>query len=251
MAPALEVLEGVPEAGAELDEVRATRAAAQECLSDGGRLLRRFTGHTGWVSSVCAGRNGRSALSGGADGTLKLWSTASGRCLRTLEGHAEWVTSVSLSSDGRIALSGSPTATLRLWRTDDGKCLRVLEGHGNWVLAAALSGDGQLALSGSGDGTIKLWETATGACLCTLDGHEGPVLACAGAPMAGTSCPPAAIACFCSGMPRPGIDCGAFWPYRQSAGRGAQPRWSLRPVGQQRSHSPYLGHRLRPLSARL
>jgi WD40 repeat protein len=177
---ALEVLESVPEAGANLDEVRSARAAAQECLSDGGRLLRRFTGHTGWVSSVCAGRNGRSALSGGADGTLKLWSTASGRCLRTLEGHAEWVTSVSLSSDGGIALSGSADRTLRLWRTDDGNCLRVLQGHGNWVLAAALSGDGCLALSGSGDGTVKVWETATGDCLRTLDGHEGPVLAVCG-----------------------------------------------------------------------
>ena len=174
---ALETLERVPEAGAELDEVRAAREAAQESLSDSGRLLRRFTGHTGWVSSVCAGRNGRSALSGSADGTLKLWSAASGRCLRTFEGHAEWVTSVGLSADGRIALSGSADRTLRLWQTDDGQCLRVLEGHRNWVLAAALSSDGRLALSGGGDGTVKLWETATGACLRTLDGHEAPVLA--------------------------------------------------------------------------
>ncbi|HTU90191.1 MAG TPA: protein kinase [Gemmataceae bacterium] len=174
---ALETLERVPSSGAEFDEVRLAREAAQECLRDCGRMVRRFTGHSGWVSSVCAGRNGRFVLSGSADGTLKLWSALSGRCLLTLEGHSEWVTSVGLSADARIALSGSADRTLRLWQTDNGQCLGVLEGHRNWVLAAALSGDGRLALSGGGDGIVKLWDTATGACLRTLDGHEGSVLA--------------------------------------------------------------------------
>jgi WD40 repeat protein len=173
---ALEALERVPASGAELDEVRAARAAAQGCLNDCGRLVRRLCGHSGWVSSVCTGRNGRTILSGSADGTLKLWSAMSGRCLRTLEGHTAWVTSVGLSGDGRIALSGSADRTLRLWQSDNGQCLGVLEGHRNWVLAAALSEDGRLALSGGGDGTVKLWETATGVCLRTFDGHGGPVL---------------------------------------------------------------------------
>jgi WD40 repeat protein len=170
------MLERVPASGAELDEVRSARETAQECLHC-GRLVRRLTGHSGWVSSVCAGCNGRTLLSGSADGTLKLWSAMSGRCLRTFEGHAEWVTSVGLSADGRIALSGSADRTLRLWQTGNGQCLRVLEGHRNWVLAVALSSDGRLALSGGGDSTIRLWDTATGVCLRTLDGHEGPVLA--------------------------------------------------------------------------
>jgi len=173
----LETLGRLTAVGAELEEVRAAGAAAQECLTESGRLLRRLTAHSGWVSSVCAGRNGRSALSGSADGTLKLWSVSSGLCVRTFVGHAEWVTSVSLSADGRLALSGSADRTLRLWQTADGQCLRILHGHNNWVLAAALSADGRLALSGSGDGAVKLWETATGACLLTFNGHEGPVLA--------------------------------------------------------------------------
>ncbi len=173
---ALQMLERVPASGAELDEVRAAQEAAQECLNS-GQLVRRYTGHSGWVSSVCGTPNGRTVLSGSADGTLKLWSAMSGRCLRTFEGHAEWVTSVGLSADGRIALSGSADRTLRLWQTENGKCLRVLEGHRNWVLAAALSSDGRLAISGSGDGTLKVWETDTGVCLRTLDGHEGPILA--------------------------------------------------------------------------
>jgi WD40 repeat protein len=173
----LETLERVPDVGSELDEVRLAREAARECLADSDRRPRRFSGHSGWISSVCAGPGGRLALSGSADGTLKLWSMSSGRCLHTFEGHAEWVTSVGLSADGRFALSGSADRTLRLWQTDDGQCLRTFEGHTNWVLAAALSADGHLAVSGGGDGEVKLWDTAAGSCLRTLGGHEGAVLA--------------------------------------------------------------------------
>ncbi len=174
---AIETLQRVAGAGAELDEVRTAREAARACLSDGGRLVRRLRGHTGWVSSVCTGRDGRTALSGSADGTLKLWSVSSGRCLRTFEGHDEWVTSVSLSADGRLALSGSADRTLRLWQTTDGRCLRTFEGHDNWVLAAALRADGRLVLSGGGEGVAKLWDATTGECLRNLDGHENSVLA--------------------------------------------------------------------------
>jgi WD40 repeat protein/serine/threonine protein kinase len=176
---ALQKLNDVQPKGAEPDEIRATRAAVQECLDNKGRLLRRFSGHNGWVSSVCTATKGRMALSGSADGTLKLWNMASGQCLRTFEGHAEWVTSVGLSGDGRLALSGSADRTLRIWDAYDGRCLRILQGHTNWVLAAALSTDGLLALSGSGDGAVKLWDAAAGVCLRTFDGHEDSVLAVA------------------------------------------------------------------------
>ncbi len=175
----LTTLENLPAAGAVLEEVRSVREAAQACLTDSGRLVRLFEGHGGWVSSVRTARNGRTALSGGADGVLKLWSVSSGRCLRTFQGHAEWVTAVGLSADSRIALSGSSDRTLRLWQTTDGQLLRTFEGHNHWVLAAALSADGALALSGSGDGTVRLWETSSGQCLRSFDSHEGPVLAVA------------------------------------------------------------------------
>jgi WD40 repeat protein/serine/threonine protein kinase len=173
---ALQALEDASQKGGEIEEIKAARDGTQQCLTDACRRIRCFTGHNGWVSSVCTGRKGRFALSGSADGTLKLWSTANGLCLRTFGGHAEWVTSVGLSADGRLALSGSADRTLRLWRTDDGSCLSVLEGHTNWVLAAALSGEGRLALSGGGDGAVKLWDAASGLCLRTFDGHEDSVL---------------------------------------------------------------------------
>jgi hypothetical protein len=83
-----------------------------------GRCLSRFAGHAGAVTSLCLSLDGRYALSGGTDRTVKLWETATGQCLRTFAGHLDAVTSVALSGDGRYALSGSADRTVKLWILD-------------------------------------------------------------------------------------------------------------------------------------
>ncbi len=127
------------------------------------------------MSSVCLSPDGRFALSGSEDKTLKLWEVATGRCLRTFKGHTHYVFSVCLSPDGRFALSGSEDKTLKLWEVATGRCLRTFKGHTHYVFSVCLSPDGRFALSGSGDKTLKLWEVATGRCLRTFEGHTGGV----------------------------------------------------------------------------
>jgi WD40 repeat protein len=83
-----------------------------------GRCLCRIAGHAGAVTSVCLSLDGRYALSGGTDRTVKLWEVPGGRCLRTFAGHADAVTAVALSADGRYALSSSADRTLKLWVLD-------------------------------------------------------------------------------------------------------------------------------------
>src|SRR5207249_1628495 len=87
---AVETLERLTGAVAGLDEVRKALATARANRADVTGLVRRFTGHDNWVSSVTAAPDGRHALSGSADGTLKLWDVSDGQCLRTFQGHAEW-----------------------------------------------------------------------------------------------------------------------------------------------------------------
>jgi WD40 repeat protein len=79
------------------------------------RSVRTFQGHVEWVTSVAFAPDGRTALSGSWDETLKLGRCPPGVYLRTLEGHAEPVTSVAFAPDGRTALSGSWDKTLKLW----------------------------------------------------------------------------------------------------------------------------------------
>ena len=52
--------------------------------------------------------DGKRALSGGNDKTVRLWDVETGRCLRVLEGHTDTsILSVAWSADQRRALSGS------------------------------------------------------------------------------------------------------------------------------------------------
>jgi WD40 repeat protein len=160
--------------------IAAARRLRQQ-LASSDCCLRTFEGHAESVDSVCLSGDGRNALSGSADNTMRLWELSTGRCLRTFEGHSEAVsagaaTSVCLSGDGRYALSrGSWDKTLRLWELSTGRCLRTFKGHRDSVNSVCLSGDGRHALSGSEDKTVRLWELSTGRCLRTFVGHTHAV----------------------------------------------------------------------------
>jgi WD40 repeat protein len=141
-------------------------------------LRRVLSGHDGWVLAVALSADGRHALSGSNDKTLRWWDVHTGECRRVLAGHDKWVNAVALSSDGRHALSGSRDRTLRWWDLRTGQCRLVLERHDNDVAAVALSADGGHALSGGGDGTLRWWDLRTGRCLATFP-CEYPVRAAA------------------------------------------------------------------------
>ncbi|MGQ9765718.1 MAG: WD40 repeat domain-containing protein, partial [Armatimonadota bacterium] len=79
--------------------------------------------------------DGRYALSGSWDKTVKVWDLASGRLLRSLGGHTGWVWAVAVTADGRSALSGSDDRTVKVWDLESGRLLRSLEGHTYGVTA--------------------------------------------------------------------------------------------------------------------
>ena len=157
--------------GTTKSEVVTARLTAEEL--EGCRCLRTFEGHADRVNSVCMSANGRYALSGSQDKTLKLWDVESGRCIRTFEGHTFWINSVCLSGDGQQALSGSLDSTLKLWDVESGRCLRTFVGHTASVNSVSLSKNAQYALSASGSAFegLKLWNVESGRCLRAFEGH--------------------------------------------------------------------------------
>jgi WD40 repeat protein/serine/threonine protein kinase len=152
--------------------VRLARPLAER---GAGACLRTFEGHTDLVKSVAISPDGRKALSGSEDKTLKLWNLEKGKCLCTFEGHTAGVNSVVISPDGCQALSGGNDKTLKLWNLEKGKCLRTFEGHTAEVNSVVISPDGCQALSGGNDKTLKLWDLEKGACLRTFEGHTAGV----------------------------------------------------------------------------
>ena len=146
-------------------------------LAQPGEALRQtLTGHDGPVNGVAVSADGRTAVSGGDDGTVRVWDLAGAAAPRVLTGHTGYVNGVAISADGRTAVSGGRDGTVRVWDLAGTATPRELTGHPSEVTAVAVSADGRTALSAGGDdGTVRVWDLAGTAAPRVLTGHTGYV----------------------------------------------------------------------------
>jgi len=150
-----------------------------------GGLRRSFAGHSGGVNALAVSNNNKILVTGGEDGTVKIWDFATGLTsgefplLHTLKGHDNAVLSVAISPNAAKIASGSWDSTIKIWDVNTGELLQTLSGHSQMVTALAISPDGRILASGSKDSTVKLWNLATGELIRTLQGHSLAVLSIA------------------------------------------------------------------------
>ena len=147
------------------------RAAAAQ-VDPLGQIL---AGHTGPVRTVAVSRDIARAVSGGDDGTVRVWDLATGRQDAALTGHTDWVRAVAVSRDGARAVSGGDDGTVRVWDLGAGREEAALTGHDGEVFAVAITPGGTLAVSGGSDRTVRVWDLATGSERAVLAGHTRPV----------------------------------------------------------------------------
>ena len=116
-----------------------------------------MTGHGGAVNAVAAGAlpDGTPVIiSGGEDGTVRVWRTADGTPVgEPISGHGGAVNAVAAGAlpDGTpVIISGGEDGTVRVWRT---------------------AGGTPVIISGGEDGAVRVWRTAGGT---PVRGHDGP-----------------------------------------------------------------------------
>jgi hypothetical protein len=133
-----------------------------------------FTGHAGAVTCAAFAPDGRLAVSGSRDGTVRVWDLVAKKDRHCLNGHSKPVGSVAFFPDGHRIISASADTTVRIWEVSTGKQIRCFDKQTNW--AVALSADGKQAFSGSStDTTVRLWNAETGAEIRGFGAHSGPV----------------------------------------------------------------------------
>jgi WD40 repeat protein len=81
---------------------------------ESGALLRTLEGHQASSSAVAVLPDGRLALSGSGDNTLKLWDLESGCCLATFTGDAA-IVSVA-ASGSHLFVAGAANGALHILR---------------------------------------------------------------------------------------------------------------------------------------
>jgi WD40 repeat protein len=136
----------------------AWRYSAMACLvKDGEGTVGALAGHTKQLVAVSVSGDGKQALTGSQDRSLRLWDITSLKCLFTLTGHTAEVNAVAMSPRGTYAVSGGHDKALRIWDLTTGRHVRELPGHAQAIWGVAISPDGKRALSGSQDGTMRLW----------------------------------------------------------------------------------------------
>lgn len=139
----------------------------------GARCIGVLEGDVGPVRAVGVSDDGRHAVSGGADGALRLWDLVNRACLQAVSTGNEAIACVAIGPGGRWAISAGQSVAL--WDLADRRCLRTFAGHTGRVTSLSLRGDGTQALTGSDDRTVRLWDTGTGDCLRVFEGHTAPI----------------------------------------------------------------------------
>lgn len=103
---------------------------------------------------------------GGRDGLVRVWTSASPDPQLVLAGHAGDVTACAFHPNAAYVVSGGADASLRVWEIGGGgDCVRVLTSRAAQapVTCVAVAPSGRLCVSGDEAGGAVLWDLACGA----------------------------------------------------------------------------------------
>ncbi len=144
---------------------------------DDGRVMARWSGHTGIIDALAVSPDGKRALSSSSDQTARLWDVETGREIRRFAGQPELDLHAIFSPDGRRAIVTSAGHLVRIFEVESGREVLQLRGHTAKADSLAASPDGRVLISGSWqERTFRIWDLSDGRALGQIPLETNPQL---------------------------------------------------------------------------
>lgn len=140
----------------------------------------RYINRGAWDAAFSS--DGKRIVSGGADGTVRVWDTGTAKELQSTKVDRTTVMAVAFLPDDKRIVSAGSDGVIRIWDAATGKELKKLEGHTGTVAALAVTHDGKRIVSAGHDKTVRVWDIDKGTELRCFRGHTAAVQAVAVSP---------------------------------------------------------------------
>ena len=142
------------------------RIRIQETLLPDTSIV-ELRGHLSPVYATVFANEGRWVLTGGHDGTIRVWDANTGEFLQQLGSHGSWVWDLDVSPDGRFLASAGHDGVVSIWNLSTGARVRsILADARVWSVAYHPSGT-EVAIGT--DRSLSVVDVATGR---TIDSHS-------------------------------------------------------------------------------
>ncbi|KAM1128975.1 hypothetical protein TB2_038759 [Malus domestica] len=129
----------------------------------------RIPAHEGGCASILFEYNSGRLITGGQDGSIKMWDTNNGSLTHTLHGCIGSVLDLTITHDNKSIIAASSSNKLYAWDVSSGRVRHTLTGHMDKVCAVDVSKfSSRHVVSAAYDRTIKVWDLQKGYCTNTI-----------------------------------------------------------------------------------
>lgn len=138
-------------------EVQSSLLEAVQVAKEGTIESSILRGHEEPVRAVAVSSDGQYIVSGGRDGTVRLWDRQGKAIGQPFADHVGEVISVAFSPDDKLIASASRDKTVLLWNKKGERVGKPIVGHEDTISSVAFSPDNKYIATGSWDKTVRLW----------------------------------------------------------------------------------------------